>query len=153
MGLISTQGVCMGFGKIEHFEGRVIVGGNYAFIWYLSGFPDELIKILTNRENLQNPEPFRPILGCSNCPLLEEYRKSIREGSNPWGRRDKEWIEISAKNAEQQVGLELSRNDHLVEKLRPSGDRQLKVTGWCWALNALYRKEVEAKANCAEELK
>lgn len=143
----------MGFGEIEHFEGRVIVGGNYAFIWYLSGFPVDLIEMLTNRENRQNPEPIRPILGCGNCPLLREYKESIRESSDPWGRRNKSWIEISAVNAEEQDGLELSRAGNLVEKLRSSADRQLQVTGWCWALNALYRKEINARANCAEEIK
>lgn len=143
----------MGLGQIEHFEGRVVVGGKNAFIWYFSGFPEDLIKLLTNKQNRQNAEPIRPILGCSDCPLLNKYKESIRESSDPWGRRDEPWVKISAENAERQVGLELSREDeHGVEKLK-SGDRQLKVTGWCWALSALYRKELKARANCAEELK
>lgn len=143
----------MRFGRIEHFEGRVIVGGNYAFIWYLSGFPDDLIKLLTNKQNRQNPEPIRPILGCSDCSLLKKYKKSIRDGSDPWGSRDETWVTISAENADRQAGLELSRDDeHGVEKLS-KGDRQLKITGWCWALSALYRNELNARAKCAEELK
>lgn len=146
----------MAMGKVEQFKGRVIVDGNYAFIWIISQIGDEIKRILTNRENKHNPESIRPIMGCYNCQLLAAYKDGLRLEDPPAGRTFKSkqfldfWKNDRSERANNERGLQFISDLHGVKPLRES--EGLVVTGFCFALNALYRKEVEGKASCGEPL-
>lgn len=142
----------MGMGKVEQFKGRFVVRGNYAFIWIISQIGDEIKKILTNWENKHNPEPIRPILGCDNCQLLAVYKDKLRSEETPLGKIGKTeqflefWKQDRAERANDERGLQFISDRHVVKTDRESDG--LMVTGFCFALNALYRKEVEGEASC-----
>ena len=146
----------MGMGKVEKFRGRVIVDGNYAFIWIISQIGDEIKKVLTNRENKGNPEPIRPIMGCDNCQVLALYKDMLRLEDPPAGTTLKTeqflsfWKEDASRRANDERGLQFTSHLHGIKTHRES--EGLMVTGFCYALNALYRQEVEGRANCGGDI-
>lgn len=151
MGLVGTQGVCMAMGRVEQFRGRVIVDGNYAFIWIISQIGDEIKRILTNSENKRNPEPIRPIFKCETCPLLQNYKVIVRNQKPPMRAKmsqefRKFWKNDTAQEASDERGLQFISDLHGVKT--DSESEGLMVTGFCFALNAQYRKGVEGRANC-----
>jgi hypothetical protein len=154
MGLNKTQEVCMAKGKVEQFRGRFIVDGDYAFIWLITELEEVIKKKLIGRENRRNPEPIRPIFDCENCLALREYRERMRNEEPLGGRSGKTekfleyWRQDRADAADRELGLQFRSDGHGLN-VDESG-QGLVVTGFCYALNAIYRKKIISKANCGE---
>lgn len=142
-------------GWVEHFEGRVVVDGNYAFIWMLKNLDVEMLELLSNRENKRNPEPIRPIFKCETCPLLQNYKVLVGSEKPPMhGKMTPEFRKFWKKDREQRAsderGLLFISDLHGVKPHKES--EGLMVTGFCYALNTLYRKEVEGRANSGGDI-